>query len=132
MTLIKLGAVAFQVFLASSALAGETTYEIIGDAAKGEKIFKKCKACHAVGDGAKARVGPTLNGLLGRVAGSEDEFVYSDAMQKAGAGGLVWEPETLAAFLEKPKAYVDGTKMSFAGLRKDEDRADIIAYLATF
>ena len=132
MALIRLFATAFVMASVSAAFAGETDFDITGDAAKGEKVFRKCKACHAVGDGAKARTGPTLNGLLGRVAASEDGYAYSDAMQQSGADGLVWTPETLAAFLEKPKDFIDGTKMSFAGLRKEQDRTDIIAYLATF
>ena len=100
-----------------------------GDAAAGEKVFKKCAACHQVGDGAKNRVGPTLNGIVGKAAGAVEDFKYSDAM--AGHGGD-WTFDNLAAFLEDPKAMVPGTKMSFAGLRKDEDRANVIAYLATF
>ncbi|MCA8882236.1 MAG: cytochrome c family protein [Rhodobacteraceae bacterium] len=103
-----------------------------GDAATGEKVFRKCKACHEIGDGAQHRVGPVLSGVVGRTAGTADGFAYSDAMTAAGAEGLVWTPETLAAFLEKPKAVVSGTKMSFAGLRREEERADVIAYLSGF
>lgn len=103
-----------------------------GDAAKGEKVFRKCKACHQVGEAAKDKTGPELNAVIGRAAGSKHGFKYSDAMTEAGSGGLVWSSETLAEFLEKPKAYVSGTKMSFAGLRKEQERADVIAYLATF
>ncbi len=127
-----LGAAYVLVLSVSAAVAGETSFDITGDAAKGERVFRKCKACHAVGEGAQARVGPALNGLLGRAAASEEGYSYSDALQQAAADGLVWTPETLVAFLEKPKAFLDGTKMSFAGLRKEKDRADIIAYLATF
>ncbi len=103
-----------------------------GDAEAGEKVFRKCKACHEIGPEAKAKVGPPLTDVLGRTAGTVEGFKYSDAMIAAGEGGLVWTPETIATFLEKPKDFVDGTKMSFAGLRKPEERDDVIAYLATF
>jgi cytochrome c len=102
------------------------------DAAKGESVFARCKACHAVGEGAKNRVGPHLNDLFGRVAGSADGFKYSPAMAKAGEGALVWTEETLASFLAKPKEFVKGTKMAFAGLKKEEEVANLTAYLKTF
>jgi cytochrome c len=86
-----------------------------GDADAGKAVFKKCAACHMIGEGAKDRVGPVLNELFGRVAGSTP-YNYSKAMQEAGAGGLVWTPETVAHFLHKPKDFVPGTKMTFAGL----------------
>ena len=103
-----------------------------GDAAKGEKVFKKCKACLAVGDGAKNKVGPALNGIVGATAGKVADFKYSKAMVEAGEGGLVWDEANLAAYLTKPKDLVKGTKMSFAGLKKEQDRADVIAYLSGF
>lgn len=107
--------------------------EITGDVKAGEKVFRKCKACHQIGDGAKSGVGPILNGILGRQAASYEEFKYSDALtEKAAEEELVWTPEALDAFLLKPRDYAKGTKMSFAGLRKEDDRANIIAYLATF
>ena len=98
----------------------------------GEKVFAKCKACHAVGDGAKNKVGPHLNELVGRVAGTAEGFKYSPAMTKAGEGGLAWSTETLDAYLADPRGYIKGNKMAFPGLKKDEDRANVIAYLATF
>ncbi|MBN9672575.1 c-type cytochrome [Roseibium aggregatum] len=103
-----------------------------GDAAQGEKVFKKCRACHAVGEGAKHKVGPELNDVFGRTAGSIDGFKYSKAMIAAGNEGLVWDETTMATYLEKPKAMIKGTKMAFAGLKKDDDVANVIAYLATF
>lgn len=103
--------------------------ELIAD---GEKVFKKCKACHQVGDGAKNRSGPVLNGIIGRAAGTVDGFKYSKPLLAKADEGLIWNEETLAEFLTKPKAYIKGTKMSFSGLRKDEDLAAIAAYLATF
>ncbi len=102
------------------------------DVAKGEKVFKKCKACHAVGEKAKNKVGPHLNDLFGRTAGTIDGFKYSKAMIKAGGEGLVWETDTVRTYLAKPKAMIKGTKMAFAGLRKDKDLDNVIAYLATF
>ncbi len=103
-----------------------------GDAEKGEKVFKKCKACHEVGDDAKNKVGPTLNGIVGSAAGANSDFKYSDALTTMAGEGLVWDEESMAAFLTKPKDFMKGTKMSFAGLRKEEDIADVIAYLSTF
>lgn len=103
-----------------------------GDAAKGEKVFRKCQACHAVGEGAENKVGPVLNGLLGRAVAAGEGFDYSDALAAKGAEGVVWDEDTLEAFLEKPRDWAPGTKMSFAGLRKEADRENVIAYLATF
>lgn len=102
-----------------------------GDVEAGKTVFNRCGTCHAVGEGAKNKVGPVLNGVLGRTAGTTD-FSYSQAMKDAGAGGLIWTPETLAQFLVRPKDFVKGTKMSFMGLPKPEDITNVIAYLATF
>jgi cytochrome c len=110
--------------VASSALSGSHS---AGDAAKGEKVFKKCKACHVVEEG-KNKTGPSLYGVVGRAAGSVEGYKYSKAM--AGSG-LVWDAETLDAYLTNPKKYLKGTKMAFAGLKKEKDRANVIAYLAT-
>ena len=98
----------------------------------GQKAFRQCAACHKVGDGAKNGTGPVLNGIIGKVAGQVEGFKYSQQLVDAGAGGLVWTEETLAAFLADPRGYIKGNRMSFAGLKKEEDRAAIIAYLATF
>ena len=98
-------------------------------AAKGEKVFRKCKSCHQLGDGAKNKVGPILTGIVGGSAGSVDGFKYSKPMKKAAEGGLVWSEEDLAAFLAKPKAYMKGTKMSFAGLKKEADQLAVVEYL---
>lgn len=99
-----------------------------GDAKAGEKVFAKCKACHEVEKGVN-KVGPTLKGLVGRKAASVPDYKYSEAMLAKGAEGLVWTEETLTAYLPDPKAYVPKTKMAFAGLKKPEDVANIIAYL---
>lgn len=103
--------------------------ELVAD---GEKVFKKCKACHQIGEGAKNRTGPVLTGIVGHAAGAHEGFKYSKAMKDAAEGGLVWTEEELHAFLAKPKAYMKKTKMSFAGLKKDDDITAVIAYLKSF
>ncbi|WP_422026895.1 c-type cytochrome [Roseovarius sp.] len=100
--------------------------------AEGEKVFRKCKACHQVGEGAKNRVGPHLNGVVGRAAGAVEGFRYSKPLETAAAEGLVWSQEALGAFLADPRGFLKGTKMAFAGLKSEVDRAAIAAYLATF
>ena len=102
-----------------------------GDAAAGEKTFKKCKACHKV-DSDKHGLGPSLNQAIGRTPGTADDFKYSSAMIEFGEGGAVWDEETLSLFLEAPKKMVPKTKMSFRGLKKPEDRENVIAYIKTF
>lgn len=103
-----------------------------GDAEAGKKVFNKCKSCHMVGDDAKDRVGPQLNGIVGAAVASRDGFDYSDALIAKKDEGAVWDEATLAAYLEKPKDWAPGTKMTFGGLRKEDERANVIAYLATF
>jgi cytochrome c len=103
-----------------------------GDGAAGEKVFKKCTACHAVGEGAKHKVGPQLNGVLGRTAGTAEGYKYSKAMIEAGSGGLIWSAETVSQYLHDPKGFVKGNKMAFAGLKENADVANVIAYLAGF
>lgn len=95
----------------------------------GEKVFKKCSACHQVGEEAKVRTGPFLNGIVGAAAGSREGFKYSAAMLESG---LTWDNETLAGYLREPKDVVPKTKMAFAGLKGDDEIADVIAYLASF
>ncbi|MDV7143390.1 cytochrome c family protein [Tropicimonas sp. TH_r6] len=103
-----------------------------GDAAAGEKVFKKCKACHAVGEGAKKKVGPPLNGIIDAPAGQFEGFKYSKNLMELAEGGLTWDNATMAAYLTKPKDVIPKGKMAFAGLKKEEDIANVIAYLATF
>ena len=95
----------------------------------GAKIFKKCAACHKVGEGAKNATGPMLNGILGRAAGTVEGFKYSKAMADAGEGGLVWSDENLHAYLSDPKGFVKRNKMSFAGLKSKDDIDAVIAYI---
>ncbi len=102
------------------------------DIGAGEKVFRKCKACHLVGDDAKNRVGPHLNDLFGRQAGSLEGFRYSKVMVSAGEEGLVWDEASVDEFIEKPRSFMKGSKMSFVGLRKADDRANLIAYLKSF
>ncbi|MCX8955389.1 c-type cytochrome [Ruegeria sp. NA] len=99
---------------------------------KGEKVFKKCKSCHQVGEGAKHRTGPALNGVAGANAAAVEGFKYSKAMKAAAEDGLIWTDEEMAAFLAKPKAYMKGTRMSFAGLKKQDDIDAVIVYLKSF
>jgi cytochrome c len=95
------------------------------DIEKGARVFRKCSACHKVEAGENG-TGPYLYGVVGRDVGSADGFGYSDAL---GSHGGAWTADELNAFLEKPSAYAPGTTMSFAGLNKVEDRANVIAYL---
>jgi cytochrome c2 len=116
--------------LAVAGFAGSALAQ--GDAAAGEKVFRKCKACHAVGDGAKNKVGPTLNGIVDNEIASVDGFKYSKAFLAKKAEGLVWSVYVLDSYLTKPKKFIPGTKMSYSGLKKEGDRENIIAYLMTF
>lgn len=93
---------------------------------KGEAASKKCAACHTFGKGEPDRVGPNLYGVVGRPKGSDGKFAYSDAIKKKGGN---WTVEDLDAFLTAPPKYAPGTKMSFAGLPRGSERADVIAYL---
>ncbi len=103
-----------------------------GDAAAGEKVFNKCKACHMIGDGAKNRVGPSLTGIVDEEIASNPDFKYSDAFTEKKGEGVVWTDEVLHEYLISPKAFVPGTKMTFAGLKKEKDRDDVVAYLISF
>jgi len=99
-----------------------------GDAEAGKKVFNKCKACHKLEEG-KNGVGPSLHGLVGRPVASIDGFKYSDAMKAFAEGGKVWDEAALTQYLADPKGVVPGTKMAFAGLKKPEEIADVIAYI---
>lgn len=116
------------VFCLSQSAAAET----LGDVENGEAIFRQCATCHQIGEGAKNRAGPQLNGIFGRTAGTVDGFRYSKSFERAGAKGLEWHYDQLDAFLENPRQLVPGTRMSFRGVKDGADRADVIAYLRTF
>jgi cytochrome c2 len=103
-----------------------------GDAENGAEIFKKCRACHDIGPNAKIKVGPVLNDIIGRKAGSIEGFAYSEANKTAGATGLVWTDDVLFKYLENPLTFMKGTKMVFTGLKDEQDRRDVIAYLKKF
>ena len=96
-----------------------------GDAARGKQVFKKCTACHSLQAG-KIKIGPPLHGVFGRKAGTVDRFKYSKAMKSAG---IDWSPETLDKYLAAPKKFIPRNRMPFPGIKKSQDRADLIAYL---
>ena len=98
----------------------------LGDLAHGEKVFKKCSACHMIASGGKNMIGPNLWSVIGRTAGSVNDYKYSKAMV---AYGKEWTFEEMNSYLIKPQAYVKGTKMAFAGLRKEKDRASVILFM---
>ncbi|MEE8352314.1 MAG: cytochrome c family protein [Rhodospirillales bacterium] len=107
------------------AFAG-TSAMAAGDAAKGKKVFKKCKSCHTVKKGGKNKVGPNLFGIVGKKAGSVKGYKYSKAMK---ASGITWDDANLDGFLKKPRKFMKKTKMGFSGVKKDKQRANVIAYL---
>ncbi|GLK84343.1 c-type cytochrome [Ancylobacter defluvii] len=120
--------------LAAAVLAalGSTAALADGDATKGANVFKKCMACHAVGEGAKNKVGPELNGIVGRKMGAVEGFNYSDTLKEHGAKGDTWTAEQLSTYLANPRQAMPGVKMVFAGLPKEDDRNDLIAFLSQF
>ena len=99
------------------------------DAAAGEKVFLKCRACHQTGETAKNAVGPVLNGLIGRKSGTVAGYSYSDANKNSG---LTWDEATFKEYIKNPKAKIPGTKMIFAGITNDKEIEDLVAYLKQF
>ena len=120
---MKTSGIASLLVAGALALAGQSA--LAQDAAKGEKVYKKCKACHSLEAG-KRKVGPSLNGIFGRTAGTLDGFKYSKAMVESG---IVWDAETISAYMADPKGYIPKNRMAFPGLKKEADRANLIAYL---
>ena len=120
MKLQILTAIAFLLLGAQTALA-----QAQGDAKNGAAVFIQCKACHSL-DAGKNGIGPSLHGLFGRVSGTEPHYNYSDAMKKAA---IAWSDETLFKYLTDPKAFVPGDKMPFPGVKDEQKRRDLIAYL---
>jgi len=127
-TLILLFILAGQPALAFDTIddPANTAISLQGDAEKGQRVFNRCKACHNLTDANRTRLGPNLNGLFGREAGKEDGYRYSRALAEAG---FIWTEEKLEQWLAKPNAFLPGNKMAFAGIREDQDRKDLIAYL---
>ena len=120
--------------LAALALqAGTAAADLIGDAEAGARIFaRECGACHQIGEGAVHRIGPQLNRIFDRRAGSHADFSYSRPLARMGADGLVWRLDTLEAYVENPRALVSGTRMSYRGLRDAGQRSDLLAYVRAF
>jgi len=103
-----------------------TAVMALGDAVNGEKIFKKCAACHSINKGGVNKIGPALYNVVGRAVGGVDDYKYSKTL---ASYDKEWTFEELNGFLTKPSSYLKGTKMSYAGLRKEKDRASVIKYL---
>ena len=106
--------------------------EVGGDVENGQSLFQQCSGCHEVGQGARDRIGPHLNNIFDRPAGAAEGYRYSAGFQRAADGGLVWTYETLDDFIEDPRRLVSRTRMSFRGLRDQQERDDLLAYLRTF
>ncbi len=122
-----------QIALAIAAmLIATTAAEAAGDAALGEKVFLRCRVCHNIGEGATNKIGPELNGIIGRKAASVEGYSYGDGLKTLAANGLVWDEASLTQYLHNPRAFNPGTKMAFAGIPKDADIANVIAYLSQF
>lgn len=118
----------FKWILAAAALVAIPAVASAQDADAGKGVFGKCRACHAVGEGAKNMVGPHLNGVVGRKSAVVEGFNYSDAMK---AAGKTWDEATLEAYITNPKEYIPGNKMVFVGLKDETDRKNLIAFLKT-
>ncbi|MDU9005520.1 c-type cytochrome [Sedimentitalea todarodis] len=115
------------MFMAGAAWANE-----FGDPKKGADVFKKCSSCHQIGEGARSRVGPQLNGVFGRTAGTLVGARYSQNMTHAGDEGLVWTQKTLDAYIENPRALVSKTRMDFGGISDPVERSHLLAYLRAY
>lgn len=118
--------------LATVVVAGGAFASGLGDAERGAGHFRQCASCHTIGEGARNGIGPHLNGVFGRTAGTVPDASYSSNMIRMGDDGLIWTAETLDAYLENPRALVSKTRMSFRGIKDPQERADIMAYLRQF
>ncbi|MGO9485776.1 MAG: c-type cytochrome [Rhodomicrobium sp.] len=117
------------LLIASAVLCAATGASYAQDAAAGEKVFAVCKACHNIGENAKNSVGPVLNGVIGRRAGSVEGYKYSDANKNSG---ITWDEATFKEYIQDPKAKVPGTKMTYPGLKDQQKVNDLFAYLKQF
>jgi len=117
------------LFIAGLMIFTGATAAFAQDAAAGEKDFAICKACHQIGETAKNAVGPVLNGVIGRKAGTYPGYNYSDANKNSG---LTWDEATFREYIRDPKAKVPGTKMSFAGIKDEQKINDLLAYLKQY
>jgi cytochrome c len=117
------------VILAALALAATTAIASAQDLAAGEQSFRKCSPCHSVGEDARNKVGPELNGLDGRKSGTAAEYSYSDANKNSG---ITWSAATFKDYIQNPMAKIPGTKMAFAGIKNETEIANLWAYLAQF
>jgi cytochrome c len=115
--------------IAAGVMVALPTVALAQDAEAGKKVFVKCAPCHSIGPGAKNKVGPEQNGLVGRKAGSVEGFNYSEAMKNSG---ITWDETSLDEYLTDPKKKVPGNKMVFPGIKDELQRGDLIAYLASF
>ena len=129
--LVKTALVALVPLIGGPVLAEEEA-QLIGDAERGAKVFRKCTGCHKVGPRATNRAGPHLNSIFGRRAGSIEGFDYSNAMDRAHNDGMVWDYDRLDAYIANPRALVSGTRMSFRGLKDEQDRHDVLAFLRQY
>ena len=116
------------LILVAAVLAASSGGALAQDAAAGEQSFRKCMPCHAVGEDAKNKVGPELNGLDGRKSGST-EYNYSEANKSSG---ITWNEETFKEYIKDPRAKIPGTKMVFAGIKSEKEQNDLWAYLKQF
>src|SRR5690349_6094841 len=123
MTILTLGALALVTSMATASTA------VAQDVAAGENSFKKCMACHSIGEGAKNKVGPELNGLDGRHSGSAPGYSYSDANKNSG---ITWNKEQFLEYIKDPKGKIPGTKMAFAGIKNEKEANDLWAFLSQF
>lgn len=122
---LRSAGIAMSILLASTATGAAQS----GSADSGQAVFRVCRACHLVGDNAKHAVGPMLNGIVGRSAGSAEGYSYSANLKELGAGGLMWTEQNLNRYIENPKSVVPNGKMAFPGVKDSAERADLIAYL---
>jgi cytochrome c len=117
------------LFIAGVMVLTSTAASLAQDAASGEKVFAVCKVCHQVGEAAKNAVGPVLNGIIGRKAGTYAGYNYTDANKNSG---LTWDEPTFRDYIKDPKAKIPGTKMLYAGLKDEQKTSDLLAYLKQY